>query len=1611
MSVQTDLNQICDDFVSACQLPTQKTFRKRVQVDEDLKKSYEGRELFELLQNADDAWVESNGKKSKVIIELRNDALIIKNNGIPFNAETINNLCQGNASGKLSQNYIGCKGIGFRSVLNCADEIFIYSGAGDAYYSVRFSKEFAAKKLALIKHLSHIQKEIQDLQCKGLNPEVPILAVPEYVWPISKSFDTEIHLILRPVERDSLYKKFKEDIDTFNKNVLLFLPHITEIEFKIEETKIEYLCLQDDKDNSLFIIKKKINGKEIESDSYHLYSTEENVTLQSGATKPAKFAVGIPVKETTIHDYLYTFFPILNVASPLPALLHGTFHLTPNRNSLDSDLISENELIFEKLLEFYIKTVVKYSEGNRRIALLKPLGFPESEKFFNDVLGSMIKGVPREPKVEREYIAKCASENIFYTVEGEYLNAFSRPVICEHNPPSKLTQSPFGNIIQFISNEALRKWAQKVIKDSVDDDSWAEKYLKDKIDSTSETWGSEDRISVFKWWNLSKFLTLPKLLKYRAKPKDLFLTSQTESCFLSGSITDVPKWAKIYVLTEDDEAALLDAYAKEIKEEQKTPTENEKRILPRCINNKLLSLHEQSSRAEMISPVNNSVGGNYDYAVEFVQWLWKIWKEDSFAEAIRALNFNLPTIEGSVKDSNKIYLGLVYDNEVGSTFFSDEKIFSALANVELEGNPSKWDKQDFFIALGVSLYPKVRLEEFSELDANSSNNSAEKKVIYTFINEYWKKISDLFGNNEVKSFRGKLHSITKICSILENVKIKKNRYLTILKWISLDHELKSLLSSGKELRDAYIEYKPKKNGQKQYIRIAPIAENPCPSFLHYLFSKTPWIPLGNGTFYAPEDIIITDDEMLKSLGRPCLTERELDDIHEQIGCSKDELRNILSDLGAKKTLLDLDSTTFYQVLLELPTKRGSEKISRDLYRTIIENGKVDKDKKTAFFDDSARKVQFFENGMVLAKNRTDATPVYRPAKEVYFSSSAVLNFDNDYFIDVPSRSGQKDDFKNILNVKPFEQKYEVKDTEPSLCNSDFQDDFRDFLPYLMVYRPGKKDFSKDFNITLVKTAEIDWNGIHKKISDNYQLLKKGASWFICVGEETEYKNLKKEKIADALEQIFNVVFNFPAKDFLNHVNQLFIYTKEQRKHLIETDFGSTEEYERTKDEISKSESFRVVLKDRLQADSILTDEISSLIDNIDWYALPSYSTQKGLSELLRKIGKDIDYINSFIIRTVSLYNYNSEEFQKFYEAAKDSLRLEIYNRLKPSEEKWKDLNKSWSSLDAIIEKYNEAEKYGKLNSAYFDAKKTIDDLGQMYLEKFGEKGADVINSMSEVKEIYSKNLEKLRAISKKNKSHIHDFTNEPDNDSVMYFASPEKIEELFKEFAEEKGLNAGKTEGITPEKISALLNAAKIDASVKKGSPKKIGHHGGRKTTLSGDPSADENKKISGGIAEYLVVLKLAKREFEYVCEYFGTAGYDIIWKSGYAKDMDRIPEDNFEYDVTQTDDAAGYDIELVSKDGKQKKMFIEVKSSASEGCSFMMSANEYKKAEELEGKNLPYRLAFVTSSSKGEPHIAIIPDKLIDESVFKPITLQYNIVYMGDDSSKNSEEASLEGE
>ncbi len=109
--------------------------------EKEIIKSYNGRQLFELLQNIDDA----KSKKALIKIDTKNKLLFVANKGLPFSENGLKSLMMAHLSPK-DKTFIGNKGLGFRSLFNWLGEIYIKS----ENLSVEFSKENFSSRQKII---------------------------------------------------------------------------------------------------------------------------------------------------------------------------------------------------------------------------------------------------------------------------------------------------------------------------------------------------------------------------------------------------------------------------------------------------------------------------------------------------------------------------------------------------------------------------------------------------------------------------------------------------------------------------------------------------------------------------------------------------------------------------------------------------------------------------------------------------------------------------------------------------------------------------------------------------------------------------------------------------------------------------------------------------------------------------------------------------------------------------------------------------------------------------------------------------------------------------------------------------------------------------------------------------------------------------------------------------------------------------------------------------------------------------------------------------------------------------------------------------------------------
>jgi hypothetical protein len=215
-------------------------------------RDYHGRELLELLQNADDAGAE-NEKKNRVLIELTDKALYVANTGLPFSPAGVKSLMVSDNSPKqLSRTrYIGYKGLGFRSILGWASEIAILSGD----LSIGFIEKEAIKAGTSIYEMDEkATASVQNFLAKTGYLPIPTLAFPipledssalshEFKTILERSvdykkdgYDTVISFLLKDPNKTET--AVESQIQSFGKEILLFSNYIEKAEFRSPTKKV-----------------------------------------------------------------------------------------------------------------------------------------------------------------------------------------------------------------------------------------------------------------------------------------------------------------------------------------------------------------------------------------------------------------------------------------------------------------------------------------------------------------------------------------------------------------------------------------------------------------------------------------------------------------------------------------------------------------------------------------------------------------------------------------------------------------------------------------------------------------------------------------------------------------------------------------------------------------------------------------------------------------------------------------------------------------------------------------------------------------------------------------------------------------------------------------------------------------------------------------------------------------------------------------------------------------------------------------------------------------------------------------------------------------------------
>jgi len=291
--------------------------------EKETKKDYKGRELFELLQNADDA----GAKNVSFDLNIQKSILTISNTGSTFSLKGYKSILLQNNSSKNSEEFIGNKGKGFRSILTWADKILIRSNGIDLIFSERLAQNYLQK----IPFKNKINESAR----------AATLAFPEIIDnnETEQKWGTQIIIKYKDEYLSDINKQLQNLFST--KCLLEFLNNIEELNVN-------------DKN-----IKKNIKNYEVLNSVKELFPNSCKFIKENDIYKKYEIKGILSKTEDLSTEPLYAFLPT-KIRLNLPILLHVTFELNSDRNDIrDSE---KNKFIFDQVVNYIKDNVILYTQ-------------------------------------------------------------------------------------------------------------------------------------------------------------------------------------------------------------------------------------------------------------------------------------------------------------------------------------------------------------------------------------------------------------------------------------------------------------------------------------------------------------------------------------------------------------------------------------------------------------------------------------------------------------------------------------------------------------------------------------------------------------------------------------------------------------------------------------------------------------------------------------------------------------------------------------------------------------------------------------------------------------------------------------------------------------------------------------------------------------------------------------------------------------------------------------------------------------------------------------------------------------------------------------------------
>jgi len=326
------LEQLRNEFIQEAQ-SAPKLFKDLAKVEQYIAESYKTRALIELIQNADDAQSTCFG-----LHEIEG-GFIVGNNGRAFTPEDVESLCRSGSSNKQrGGNTIGYRGIGFKSVVNIANNISVFSGEFSFCFDRLLTK-------------STLQNDV----------DVPLIRIPH---PIGKTKETVLNQAFDLKEKngyttifvfqDVVGKLSLDELSDFDRSSLLFLNNLRSLSIDYQNIHRKIVVDHLSTKNRQTVV--RICEDET-SDEWVIESSENN-TIDKIAFKKVN---GTIVPALPAESVIHSFTPTHEFAGAY-IKINGDYTTDPSRKTVDWDDLSKES--FHNSVSILIDSISSILNGD-----------------------------------------------------------------------------------------------------------------------------------------------------------------------------------------------------------------------------------------------------------------------------------------------------------------------------------------------------------------------------------------------------------------------------------------------------------------------------------------------------------------------------------------------------------------------------------------------------------------------------------------------------------------------------------------------------------------------------------------------------------------------------------------------------------------------------------------------------------------------------------------------------------------------------------------------------------------------------------------------------------------------------------------------------------------------------------------------------------------------------------------------------------------------------------------------------------------------------------------------------------------------------------------------